>query len=362
MKFQPIKTKRSAWPANYHDSCGEGTIYLPSPSMPKIFERHAYSGQAWQFKKIWKTYRPAGGLIYKSLEGLNPTDELDFWHIMQSNFRVGIGPPSSFGAIFHKVCRMKWPKRSLIAPFRPFRCGAWSCALESGAFQEKMYHYDLRSAYRWSACQGLPNLKSGKRVYDLDEPESIFLVEFDETNRPPWFADTEGMLTSEEVQGLKIRPRVLFGVRFSSWFGLSEVFEKIQHCFPWCFKRISRAFWGRWNGETAVQQHGWKKGHKVRQLPNPLHNPIWSHFITSRVKLKLWETIPKVGGVHVQVDSILCRDPLPVSEEPGGWQLKQEYPRGLWIKGTGFWGSGDLVVKRMGMNEREAEQWLRQKT
>lgn len=362
MKFHPIKPKRSAWPANYYASCGEGTIYLPSPSMPGVMERHGYSGQAWQFRRIWKTYRPAGGLVYKSLEGLNPIDEQDFWRIMQSNYRVGIPPPSSFGSIFHRVCRLKWPNRSVIAPFRPLQCGAWASMLEGGTFQEKMYHYDLRSAYRWSACEGLPNLKSGKRVFDLDAEHSIFLVRFDDQNRPPWLVDDEGMLTSEEIKVLKIRPRLVFGVQFSRWLGLAGVFVRIQQCFPWCYKRISRAFWGRWNGETDVQQHGWKKGHRVRLLPNPLHNPIWSHFITSRVKLRLLEAIKTVGGVHVQVDSILCREPLPVSEEPGGWQLKEEYPHGLWIQGTGQWGHGKFIVKRMGMNTREVEQWRRQRT
>jgi len=310
---------------------------------------------------MWKTYRPAGGLVYKSLEGLGPIDEADFWHIMQSNYRVGLKPPSSFGAIFHQVCKMRWPRKSLIAPFRPFQAGAWSMALEKGDFKEKMYHYDLCSAYRWSACEGLPNLKSGKRVDDLDADKSIFLVRFSPGNRPPWFTEDEGLLTSEEIMALKIRPALLFGVRFRDWLGLAGVFEQVQKCFPWCYKRISRAFWGRWNGETEVQQHGWKHGHRVRQLPNPLHNPIWSHFITSRVKLRLLETVKQAGGVHVQVDAVLCRDPLPTSDAPGGWQLKQEYARGLWVNQTGQWGTGNLVVKRMGLTEREAEQWLIQK-
>ena len=329
--------------------------------MPHMMEQHGFTGQAWRFRRVWKTYRPAGGLIYKSLEGLNPTDEADFWHIMESNYKLQLPPPSSFGSIFHRLCRIRWPKKSLIAPFRSFRCGAWSMALEQGVFREKMYHYDLCSAYRWSACQGLPNLKSGKRVYDLDAENSIFLVEFTPGNRPPWFTEDRGMLTSEEIAGLKIRPLLLVGVQFSNWLGLSGVFEKIEKYFPWCFKRISRAFWGRWNGETDVQQHGWKKGHRVRQLPNPLHNPIWAHYITSRVKLRLLEAVKMVSGVHVQVDAILCREPLPTSSQPGGWTLKAEYPRGLFVDGTGRWGSGDILVKRMGLNEQEAEQWQRLK-
>lgn len=329
--------------------------------MPAVMQQHGYSGQAWEFRKIWKTYRPAGGLIYKSLEGLNPIDEGDFWHIMESNYRAGLPPPSSFGSIFHRLCRIKWPRKSVISRFRAFHSGGWSMALKRGTFHEKVYHYDLRSAYRWSACCGLPVLKSAKRIFDLDADKSIFHVEFTPGNRPPWTVEETGLITSEELQALKIRPRLLFGVRCSQWFGFSQLFARIERAFPWCYKRISRAFWGRWNGETEVQQHGWKKGHRVRQLPNPLHNPIWSHFITSRVKLRLWEAVQQVGGVHVQVDAVLCRDQLPVSDQPGGWQLVNEYPRGLWVETTGHWGTGQLAVKRMGLKEQEAEQWLIQK-
>lgn len=361
MKFQPIKNKKSAWPANFHDSCGEGTVYVPSPVMPKIMQQHQYTGQAWQFRRMWKTYRPKGGMIYKSIEGLNPTSEEDFWNIMQSNYKVGIPPPSSFASIFHRVCRLPWPKKSVISPFRAYTCGAWSMALEKGTFQEKMYHYDLVSAYRWASCQGLPVLKSGKRIYDLDAEKSIFLVEFDDDNKTPYPAGATGMITSDELKVLGIRPRLLFGVQFRDWLDFTGLFEEITKRFPWCFKRISRAFWGRWNGETEVQQHGWAKGHRVRQLANPLHNPIWAHYITSRVKLRILETIRNAGAVHVQVDGVLCREPLPESNEVGGWQLKQSYDSGLWVHGTGQWGYRNLVVKRMGMNEREAEQWLLQK-
>lgn len=330
--------------------------------MPKVMADHHYSGQAWQYRHIWKTYRPAGGLVYKSIEGLNPEDEQDFWNIMRSNYQVGIPPPSSFGSIFHRVCRLPWPKKAVVAPFREIICGPWSSALEQQTFHEKMYHYDMVSAYRWASCQGLPVLKTGKRVFNLDADQSIFLVQFDDGNRPPYTTASAGMITSEELKVLKIRPRLVFGVQFSGWFDLTGLFAEITKRFPWCFKRISRAFWGRWNGDVEVQQHGWKKGHRVRYVSNPLHNPIWSHFITSRVKLRLLEAVKQAGGVHVQVDAVLCREPLPMSEEPGGWQLKQEYPRGLWIEKTGHWGQGHHIVKRMGLTEREAEQWLIQKS
>ena len=338
-------------------------MYLPASSMARMMEQHKFTGQAWQYRLMWKTYRPAGGMVYKSLEGLNPHNEEDFWNIMGSNYRAGIPPPSSYAAIFHRVCKLKWPKKSVVAPFRAYTCGAWSQALTVGTFHEKMYHYDLVSAYRWAACQGLPVLGTAKRVYDLDAERSMFLVEFDDVTRPAYVKAgiKEGMMTSEELRGLQIRPRLIYGMQFRDWLDMTGLFAEITKRFPWCYKRISRAFWGRWNGETDVQQHGWKQGHRVRQLPNPLHNPIWSHFITSRVKLRLLEAIRSVGVVHVQVDGILCREPLPVSEEPGGWQLKEEYPRGLFVDGTGRWGSGEILVRRMGLNAREAEQWQRLK-
>lgn len=334
-------------------------MYLPACAMESAIVKHGRSGQAWQFRKHWKTYRPGGGVVYKSLEGLNPEGEIDFWRIMQSNHRQGLPPPSSFGSIFHRLCRLPWPRKSVVAPFRALTCGAWSQALTKGVFREKIYHYDLNSAYRWAGCQGLPSLKSGQRVFDLDADRAVFLVEFDEASKPPWFTDKIGMVTSEELRATNIRPRLLFGVQFRDWLDLTPVFSQVDKRFPHCYKRISRAYWGRWNGETEVHQHGWKSGHKIRSLPNPLHNPIWAHYITSRVKLRLHEAQQTVGAVHVQVDAVLCRDPLPVSQEVGAWKLVHEYPDGIWIHNTGQWGHGKFVVKRMGLTAREAEQWVR---
>ena len=334
-------------------------MYLPASHMDAMIEKHGHTGQAWRFRKLWKTYRPGGGVVYKSLEGIDPTGEIDFWHIMQSNYRQGLPPPSSFAAIFHRVCNLPWPKKSVLAPFKPLRCGAWSQMLVKGTFREKIYHYDLNAAYRWAGCQGLPSLKSGKRVFDLDAPQSVFLVRYDAKNRPPWPVDEIGMLSSEEMAVLKIRPTLLFGVQFRDWLDLGPVFNRIDAAFPWCYKRIGRAYWGRWNGDTEVQQHSWKHGPKVRQLSNPLHNPIWSHLITSRVKLRLHDVQQQAGGLHVQVDAVLCRDPLPVSHAVGAWKLVQEYPEGVWIQNTGQWGHGNFVVKRMGATAREAEQWVR---
>lgn len=356
------KSSVKGWPVSYLDPCGEGTLYVPAAHMSAMMKKHNFSGQAWKYKNMWKTYRPGGGVMYKSLEGINPSDEGDFWHIMGSNYRAGLPPPSSFSSIFHKICPLPWPKQSMVSPFRGFAAGAWSQALQCGKFPEKMYHYDLNSAYRWAACQSLPLMKSGKRIFDIEAENSVFMVECTEEERPPWFKDNIGLVSSEELAALKIKPRLLFGVQFRDWFSLTSMFATIQEKFPWCYKRISRAFWGRWNGGEDLTQHGWAGGtHKVRNMPNPLHNPVWSHLITSRVKLRLLEAVKEVGAVHVQVDAVLCREPLPVSTEPGGWKLVQEFNSGLWIHRTGAWGYGNLLVKRMGMNQREAEQWLIQK-
>lgn len=358
------KRKRSSgkgWPVGYLEPCGDGTLYVRASQMAGIMKRHNFTGQAWQYKSMWKTYRPGGSVMYKSIEGVNPIDEQDFWHIMGSNYRAGLSPPSSFSSIFHKICPLPWPRQSMVAPFRVFSAGAWAEALECRTFKEKMYHYDLNSAYRWAACQRLPLMKSGKRIFDIEAPDSVFMVECRPGEAPPWFKEEIGLMSSEEIAALKVRPRLLFGIQFRDWFDLTSTFTKIEECFPWCYKRISRAFWGRWNGGEDLTQHGWAGGHKVRHMPNPLHNPLWAHLITSRVKLRLLEAVKHVGAVHVQVDAVLCRDPLPVSSEPGGWKLVQEFASGLWIQRTGAWGFGNLVVKRMGANQREAEQWLIQK-
>lgn len=337
-------------------------MYLPASEMEGRIEKHNYSGQAWQFRRMWKTYRPGKGRTYKALDSLPVESEEDFWNVMRTNYAQRLPPPTSFAGIFHRCCYLPWPNVSVVAPFREFQSGAWSWAIERGKFQERVYQYDINSAYQWAGCQGLPKLSSAQRVFDIETPNSLFVVEFSEGTKPPWFVGKTGMLSSEEVQALGIKPRLLFGVHFKKWLDLSGVFNEIRKRFPFCYKRIGRSYWGRWNGEHAVQQHGWKKGHSVRLLENPLHNPIWAHFITSRIKLRMSQAIKTVGAFHVQVDAVLCRDRLPESTEVGGWKLVQDFPGGVWVHGTGVWGTGKLLVKRMGITEREAEQWLLKKT
>src|SRR5574342_299392 len=222
MRRAKRKSSVKGWPVGYLDPCGGGTLYVRAAQMDGIIKRHKFTGQAWKYKNMWKTYRPGGSVMYKSIEGINPVDEVDFWNVMRSNYLAGLPPPSSFSSIFHKVCPLPWPRQSMVSPFRTFAAGAWAEALECGTFREKIYHYDINSAYRWAACQKLPLMRTGKRIFDIEAPNSVFMVECKEEERPPWFKDDVGMMSSEELKVIPIRPRLLFGVQFRDWFDLSS--------------------------------------------------------------------------------------------------------------------------------------------
>lgn len=87
----------------------------------------------------------------------------------------------------------------------------------------------------------------------------------------------------------------------------------------------------------------------MRPLTPIAYNPIWAAFITSRVKLRMAEYWH--GLKHVFVDSILTTDSkVPCGDQVGEFRMVNKYPKGIWIKGAGQWGTGRNFVKHAGIS------------
>lgn len=155
------------------------------------------------------------------------------------------------------------------------------------------------------------------------------------------------VVTSEERDQLKITPkRILFGLRFERMIDLGQVFQKIDRLFPQCRDRISQSYWGMWNAPHGPEQLTWRSGAKIRQLKNPMFNPIWSAFITSRVKLRIARLLPIT--LHCFVDSVLTKELIVTGDRIGDWVLKDSF-RSAWIRGPGIWGHRDRTIKHCGL-------------
>lgn len=354
-----------SWPATL-DLHGEtvrrdGTVYVKGMHFPKVLRRHKPSGQAWKYRETWTTYCPSRSLIYKNVDRLKTYGEEDFWNIMQESERSGITPPTSFADMFTSVFKVRMPRASLVFPFRLERFGGWQQVirgnLHSGAYEGKVYHYDLNRAYRWSAMQGLPDMSTAYWTSDRYAKHAVYL-----TSLPrgvvPYHHGGLTMITSEERDHFNLHDRIwpIYGLGFRKFVSLVRCFNDVDTKFPTSSKRISRSFWGLWNTREAPIQVSWKHGEKSREMHNPFFNPIWSSFITSRIKLRLASVID--SALHIYVDSVHSTVPLPTGNGDGEWRLDGEY-NDAWFRSPGHWGSGAYTLRHSGVGSTLFDNGLR---
>lgn len=341
------------WPAYYHTRhVSEGTAYVTPSEFPLAIEDHKGKGQAWRYRNQWTTFVPSRGLSFKNVARMGAHDEGEFWDIVNAARRANIKPPTSLVDLFSSVYQSPAPKRSVIAPFRGFSFGGWEEALWRGNFPTTTYHYDLNSAYRWAACQGLPNLRHAFVAKDFNVPYGVFLVDLPRGVIPYERVGGIVMVTSEERDHFKLNenPDVeyIFGVGLRDNIDFTPVFAEVDAKFPAAIaKKISRSFWGMWNTRRAPEQVSFKTG-ATRQMRNPFYNPIWSRFLTSRVKLRMAALRADWNLLHVYVDAVLTAEPLPTGTAPGEWKLVGQYPS-VWIAKTCYWGTGDKIIKAAGL-------------
>jgi hypothetical protein len=351
------------WPAWYKsaDPC-EGTAYILPHDFTRVFARHRHAGQAWRYGKAykqWTTYCPSRRVSYKNLTRLgirqenahDPTVEKDFWNIMHEAERQGLTPPTSLADMFMSVCRVRMPALSCLAPFRGYGFGGWEQAVKPGPHTKgTVYQYDLNRAYRWAATASpLPDTRTATHNDNWDAGVAVYLIDAP-AGVIPW-ARSPGvqMISSEMRDALGLRAgthrynvRFLYGVEFRETTELGPTFATIDERFPYCAKRIGQTFWGMWNTESAPEQCSWPDGNEqTRMLKNPFYNPVWSLFVTSRVKLRMNLHIKK--ALRIYVDSVHTTEPLPTGTEPGEWKLVDEYAD-FWLKTARDYGNGDIQL------------------
>lgn len=334
------------WPAWYLQEKDEGTCYVTPSEFPGILKRWDGAGRGWRYRDHWTTYRPNGRVTYKNIKRLGPRSWEDFRLIMQGCQEAGMDPPTSYVDPFLHIYFPPLPLISAVAPFAK-TFGGWQEAFWKGTWWGKVWLYDMRKAYRWAGCQGLPNLRTAYKTTEWDAPFAIYLCDLWGGSKPyaPWYG--RHIVTSEERDQLKITPKeILFGLGFRKRVDLSPVFDKVDRLFPQCKDRISQSYWGMWNAPQGPEQVTWKSGHCIRQLRNPMFNPIWSAFITSRVKLRIIPLLPIT--LHCFVDSILTKELVVTGDQIGDWRLMDSF-RTVWIRGPGIWGSRDKTIKHCGL-------------
>ena len=341
------------WPAYLKTTeAGEGTCYIRGSDFPSVLTRHHRTGQAWKYKHKWSTYVPNRRISYKAIDRLQPASPEDFWQIMEAARHAQINPPTSFADLFLSVYRSPMPRISVRSPFMGFRFGGWNEAFRRGEAPGKVYQYDLNQAYRWAASVGLPDLRTAQPTRDFSVPCGVFLVLGLPVGAIPWNRTSRNavhMVTSEERNALNLPPdtQVIKGYAFPDMVDLSGTFTKIDGAFHKSIaSRMCRAFWGMWNTTTAPEVVSWKHGEKTRWMKNPWYNPIWSAFITSRVKLRIHSY--RRNALHCATDSVhVLGETIQTGTEPGDWKLVGEYSR-FWCRAPNRWGDGAYTLKWSG--------------
>ncbi len=324
-----------SWPA-YIDTPEEnqpGTLYVARGRVSQYFERHGYSGQAWRVGNEYTTYCPNRSRTYKSTARLRFKSLEDFHDLMERCQRLTLRPPISYADLFFQQQRLPcFPRYTWTGPFRRFTFGGWEQAFFKGEYRGPVYQYDLNSAYRWAGQVGLPDVRSLERTHSFSDPIGMYMVVLKENSLP--YATRAGIhcVTSEERDVFDLRPeKFILGIRASrETHAIAEAFSELEKVWPQKYiKPMARAYWGKFNTRLGPKQISWKRGQSEYQQSNFFFNPIWSAFITSRVKMRLclWRSV----ALHVYVDSILTTKPIPESEDMGGFRLLDSDTDGCYI-------------------------------
>ena len=337
------------WPAHLEDD-RPGTVYVHGSKLAEFITAANGGGQAWRFRGQWSSFMPRRGQLYKSYRGLyaQTPDPQDFAAVMHSAQAAGCKPPASFADIFKQAVYQAPPApRGALAFFRGRTFGGWEEAWTERA-EGPIYWYDIRSAYRWAACQGLPDPRTLVILTPrADDPLAVWMAELDAGTLPYAPAAGTHYITEAERAAFGIgRDKLRHGLGARRAVDLRPVFARVDRAFPHCAKRISRAFWGVWNSSAPSERVSWRTGERVSTLRNKSYNPTWALWITARVKLRLAE-IP--GKLHAFVDSVLTRAPLPTGDDVGAWRMVEPEPLpSVWIRWPGYFGSGPRVIKHAG--------------
>lgn len=285
-----------------------------------------------------------GGGTWKTLDRM-PTLTTEMLDKLES---IGVEHPSTYSDCYHQLAYAPYLKRTYNGLFDWWRGGPWEEALQRGTHDGEWWRYDLRSAYRWAATLGLPDVNTFQ-VRTHRHPENVnglwvgYIEQRDDL--PNTFRRATGpvVISSEEIRGYGVMVDVIRGVTWETTLP-NDYVDRTLDKLP-CSKEAGRAYWGRWVARDPLRTYTAKSSW---DLPNRTANFIWGWLIVGRVRLKVWQAAKQAA--HVYVDEVLVPHELPTGPLPGHWHLKQHYTKGVHIKRTGWYGPlGDRPAMQTGV-------------
>lgn len=280
-------------------------------------------------------HKRLGNNIWKNADRF--TMEPHQWEDVLTNLEnAGVKHPSSWSDCYHQLApslrRLPYTYNAMLSWWPG---GPWAQARKTGTFTGHWRRYDLQGAYRWAATWGLPDPATysavTKRVGDMP---GVFVVRLREQrdDLPPVFQDagTLAVASHEELERYNLSADVVRGITWSNMLPPDYVERTLQR-LPYQ-KDIARAYWGRWIARDPLTC--WTPNAEW-SLYNTHANFVFGWLIVGRVRLRVWEVASEAA--HVYVDEVLIPHELPTGGE-GEWKLKEEYPEGVTVHRTGWYG------------------------
>lgn len=271
-----------------------------------------------------------GGGIWKSVDRM-PRLTPEYLDALEA---VGVHHPSTFGDCYHQLAPQPARiKHTYNGMFSWWSGGPWEEALKPGIFPGQWYRYDLRSAYRWAATLGLPDvhyLRAWKRHPRPESVNGLWIATIELRGDLPNTFRRSGpvVISSEELRTYKVKANIIRGVEWTRTLSgtyVEDTLTKLPNA-----KEAGRAYWGRWISRDPLTC--WTQAKKW-DMPNRVANFVYGWLIVGRVRSRVWQYASEAA--HVYVDEILVPHEVDTGDNNGDWHLKETYPAGIVVKRTG---------------------------
>lgn len=323
----------------------------------------ALASRWWSYRGQIRTMQLQTGEYLKCTSRFDELSDDELRAVIDESRAHGVKMPGAYTDVFRKRYYSPRVSHSYNAPFYDYLCGGWQAALKPGRHAGHYINYDLRSAYRWAALEGLPDVSTFRATRSIGR-NGVYLVTLREDadlshlphpfgmNKPRALTDVYGrgrkqrrvtrclsalrvIASGDEIHayGLPIA-EVHAGVTWRRWTDLNKIRDALD-CVTFA-KKAARSFWGVWAQRRAVECH--TPGSEW-ELPALTTNLVWAHLVLSRVKMRVWERVTP-HTVHVFVDSVLtaATDNIPTGESVGDWRAERIYWEGVQVRGPGQYG------------------------
>lgn len=331
-----------------------GDSYVDTFTLQRLAQENNWT-RKWSFRNRTASIELPGRRYVKDWHRFSghADDANHFVDFLAECYERGIERPSSYADCFHSIFYSPRVPSSVNALFRSVFKAGWQEARMYGTQAGLWRSYDLNRAYYAASQCGLPDMATIRRSARIHMCfPGLYRVRLSAVseNAPyPFSQYTEVVCTDMEVEMYGLRIDHIYGGVIWEATLPRDVCTRVIDSFSFG-KLVGRSYWGRWASTSPVTCSAMKSG-KEWDLRNPVENFVWAAVIVAEVKRRIWDVIAAGHKVaHIFVDSVLIDGELETGQKAGEWKLVHEFPRGIHVRGPGYYGEpGKKPYKHSGV-------------